>query len=281
MFRDYPKEYDEKLWEIAKAECERLKEERPDFLEHLKMYYGYLRHHRGFGMYLRNSYARGFPKMEWDSVGNKIMNRMTALMFPVFKNDLYAVEMITDCTQFLNVQYYLKYGDYLVNIIDPWDYFKSEKWDPTDNELEYYDRSERSCMSLACFDKARGECEKYRSAAYEKILDYDNFRAAALKLGYSEDEILETRAISDNVFEKKNCCFPLEILFFKHPTAESLKCAMKQKSVFGWIAEWIFRLNEFIPDYAKECREFVQLMTEVNSNALKYFPKFCEKSDTV
>lgn len=88
MFNDYPKEYDESLWEIAKAECERLKKERPEILEYLKMYYGYSNHHCGFGMYLRNKYARALPKMKWDSVGNEIMYRMTAHMFPVFKNDL-------------------------------------------------------------------------------------------------------------------------------------------------------------------------------------------------
>lgn len=182
MFNDYPKEYDEKLWEIAKAECERLKKERPDILEYLKMYYGYSNHHRGFGMYLRNKYARDLPKMQWDSVGNEIMYRMTVLMFPVFKNDLYAVDMITNATQLFNVQYYLKYDDYLVNIIDPWGFFKSEKWDSVNEDLD-------------SFDKAREECRKYLSAAYEKILDFDNFKTAALMLGYSEDEILDTRAI--------------------------------------------------------------------------------------
>lgn len=268
MFNDYPKEYDERLWEIAKAECERLKKERPEILEYLKMYYGYSNHHRGFGMYLRNKYARALPKMQWDSVGNEIMYRMTALMFPVFKNDLYAVDMITNATQLFNVQYYLKYDDYLVNIIDPWGYFKSEKWDSVNEDLD-------------SFDKAREECRKYLSAAYEKILDYDNFRITALRLGYSEDEILDTRAISYKAFEKERCCLPLEILFFNRLTADSIKCAMKQKSIFEWIAQWIFRLIEYIPDYAKECREFVQLMTEANSNALKYFPKFCERSDTI
>ncbi len=176
--------------------------------------------------------------------------------------------MITNATQLFNVQYYLKYDDYLVNIIDPWGYFKSEKWDSVNEDLD-------------SFDKAREECRKYLSAAYEKILDFDNFKTTALMLGYSEDEILDTRAISYKAFEKKRCCLPLELLFFNRLTADSIKCAMKQKSIFEWIAQWIFRLIEYIPDYAKECREFVQLMTEANSNALKYFPKFCERSDTI
>lgn len=281
MFRDYPKEYDEKLWEIAKAECERLEKERPKDLEYLKMYYGYSLHHFGFGMYLRNRYGNDFPKIERDYVGNEIMNRMTAILFPAFENNLGIISTVTFCSEFLNAECYLKYGDYLINMICWKDHFKIGDWSWTDPELEYFDSFERKAFADYFWERFKQEYEGFMSAAYEKILDYDNFRAAALKLGYSEDEILETRAISDEVFEKEQCYLPLEILYFKQPTAKSLECAMKLKSVFEWIAQWIFRLIKYIPDYAKECREFVQLITESNSNALKYFPKFYEKSDTV
>lgn len=263
------KNYDE-----AAIEC--AKELTPEDIECFRMHINYYDHHFEYGQYLRNRYFyllkdNFLAAYIRDGMSEVIYIRMIPLIFPEFKGYEKLVRRLTEVPfDDLNAIYNLKYGKNFIVDIKPEKYcFVPE--DAPQGEEEF---------KIWC-EKYRLEDKEYSAAIAERIWEYDKFRQAANNLGYSDDETEETHGLCIELL--KEICFfvPLEILFAKNSTSESMSAMMANPKMI----EWLFSKHEselkFLPPYVFESREVVKKMVSVNGRLLQLTPKFSADREIV
>ncbi len=197
-------------------------------------------------------------------MGEAIYNKMLPLIFSEFKGYEKLVRRITESPyDDLNANYNLKYGKNFIVDIKPEKYFIIPE-DSPQGEKEF---------EIWC-EKRMLEDKEYSLAIAERIWEYDKFRQAANSLGYSDDETEETHRLCVELLTERWFFAPLEILFAKNSTSESLSAMMSYPKMI----EWLFSKNEselkFIPPYVFENREVVKKMVSVNGSLLQLTPEF-------
>ncbi len=241
-------------------------------IEYFRLHIGYAHHHFGYGLYLRNRYSYLLDKEMYgllgdlfrDGLGESIYHLMIPMVFPEFKGYEQYINRITDFYfDDLNANYNLKFDRNFIADIKPDEYFLLSDDSPL--REEDFDKWWEQYME---------ENQKYALAIAERIWQFDDFKKVASELGYSDSEIDKIHSFCTKLIKERFLFVPLEILFAKNSTSESIKAMMRQKKII----EWLFSKHEsqlkFLPHYVFENREVVKKMVSVNGSLLQLTPKF-------
>lgn len=257
-----------KTFEEAAIECAaKISDEQKRYFQ---LHIDYSHHHFGYGLYLRNQYfyllQNTTEYIDRDSIGSKIYYLMLPIIFPEFKGYEDSIERITfSPLDQLNAHYFLKYGRNFISDVLPDEYFNL----PDRSEID-------DCDFDDWWNKYETENKNYEAAIAAKIWDIENFSKTAHTLGYSPEEIEEVHNVCLRLLKEKYLFVPLEILFAKKASAESIAAMMEQKELF----EYFFSTQssiDLLPDYVFKNRDMALLMVSARGSLLEYLHKF--KSD--
>lgn len=257
-----------KTFEEAAIECvAKLSDEQKRYFQ---LHIDYSHHHFGYGLYLRNQYFYLLHNSTYfidrDSIGERIYYLMLPLIFPEFTGYEDSIDRITfPPFNQLNAHYFLKYGRNFISDVLPDEYFTL----PERSEID-------DCDFDDWWNKYEAENKNYEAAIAEKIWDIEVFSKTARTLGYSTEEIEEVHNICLHLLKEKYLFVPLEILFAKKASAESIAAMLEQKELL----EYFFSTQssiDLLPDYVFKNRDMAMLMVSTRGSLLEYLPKF--KSD--
>ena len=254
-----------KNYEEAAAEC--ISALSAEDIEYFRLHIGYTHHHFGYGLYLRNRYSYLLDKEMYgllgddyrDGLGKSIYHLMIPMIFPEFTGYEQYIDRITDFYfDDLNANYNLKFDRNFIADIKPDEYFILSDDSPL--REEDFDKWWEQYME---------ENQKYALAIAERILQFDDFKKSASELGYSDSEIDEIHSFCTKLIKERFLFVPLEILFAKNSTSESIKAMMRQKKIIEWAFSKHKSDVEVFPSYVFESRDTVKIMVSANGSLLE------------
>ncbi len=256
----------DKAKNIQEAAMESAASITDDDKRYIQLHIGYSYHHFGYGLYLRNQYSYLLDNVsDWsrDELGEDIYYRILLILFPEFKEyEKYISRITRGIFDDLNANYYLKFGKNFIADVTPDEFFLFER------------SSEIKTDDIFYFCKKYGaENKEYALAIAEKIWEIDKFTDKARLLGYSTGEINKTHRFCRRILKTNNLFVPLEILFAKNATPDSIAAVMELRDMF----ELLFRKSSDIkalPSYFFENREIVRFMLSCKGSLLEFAKKF-------
>ncbi len=158
----------------------------------------------------------------------------------------------------MNANYNLKFGRNFIAHIKPDEYFLLSDNSPL--RKENFDK---------WWDQYEEENQKYALAIAERIWQFDDFKKVASELGYSDSEIDEIHSFCAELIKERFLFVPLEILFAKNSTSESIKAMMRQKKIIEWAFSKHKSDVERFPSYVFESRDTVKILVTANGSLLE------------
>ena len=248
-------------------------------IDYFRMHIDYNHHHFGYGLYLRNRYSYLMDKKLYslfgdhyrDELGAMIYHLMLPLMFPEYKgHEKYISKLEFFSFGDLNANYNLRFGKNFIVDIPPEKYFLL----PDDSPMKKEDFE-------GWKKKKWAELVDYSLAIAENIWQFDSFKQTAAALGYSISEMDEIHSTCVELMSNKFLFVPLEILFVKHDSEDSLNALMKYPKMI----EWLFSNHEskvkLLPEYVFENRDVVKIMVSANGSLLQLVPIFSSDGEIV
>lgn len=259
------KEKAKSFMDAAKECAEKLSKEQKNFFQ---LNIGYTNHHFGYGLYLRNHYSYLLEyenEFDRDSIGRRIYNLMLPIIFPEFRGYENYIDRITSFGfDLINRFYVLKYGINFIVDIKPDDFFALPEYSGTsDKDFDEW------------YEKYKLEDKNYALAISERIWEFDKFAQKARALGYSESDIDEIHNTCINLLIECNMFVPLEILFAKNETPQSIAAFLEQKEIIKRV--FCDRENSIkkLPSFVFACRAMVEIMVSTRGYLLKLVPEYC------
>ena len=255
-------------FEEAAEEC--VAELTPEDIESIRMHIDYTHHHFGYGLYLRNRYSYLMDKKMYslfgnhyrDELGAMIYYLMIPIMFPEYKgHEKYISKLEFLSFDDLNANYNLRFGKNFIADIPPENYLLLPENSP--------------------FEKEKAELIDYSLAIAETIWQFDSFRQTASALGYSESEIDEIHSTCVELIRNKFLFVPLEILFAKRDTEDSLNALMKYPKMIEWLFSKDKSKVKLLPEYVFENRSVVKIMVSTGGFLLQLAPNFSADREIV